>query len=178
MLLDSASKTRVPLPPTHQQRDHTTHPTPHTNPSTQQLRDPIYASTYDSVEKAIGNGQPIAGSLFWKWAIPVFQKQDPRGPYGVEADDTTMAYVKEHAQVRVACVLCWVYVCGCGVGCVGVWGTCVWVCPCLLVPPNATNANAPSHHPPSPARRSHTPTPSHPHTPHTPTPPHAAPRSS
>lgn len=44
-----------------------------------QLRDPIYASTYDSVEKAIQNGQPIAGSLFWKWAIPVFDKQDPRG---------------------------------------------------------------------------------------------------
>jgi len=43
------------------------------------LRDPIYASTYDNVEKAIGNGQPIAGSLFWKWAIPVFKKQDPRG---------------------------------------------------------------------------------------------------
>lgn len=50
------------------------------------------------MEKAIGAGQPIAGSLFWKWAIPVFQKQDPRGPYGVMVDDTTMAYVKEHAQ--------------------------------------------------------------------------------
>lgn len=63
-----------------------------------QLRDPIYASTYDSVEKAIGAAQPIAGSLFWKWAIPVFDKQDPRGPYGVLPTDTTMAYIKEHAQ--------------------------------------------------------------------------------
>jgi hypothetical protein len=63
-----------------------------------QLRDPIYASTYDSVEKAIGMGQPIAGSLFWKWAIPVFNRQDPRGPYGVLPTDTTMAYVKEHSQ--------------------------------------------------------------------------------
>jgi mannan endo-1,4-beta-mannosidase len=44
-----------------------------------QLRDPIYASTYDSIEKAITASQPIAGSLFWKWAIPVFNRQDPRG---------------------------------------------------------------------------------------------------
>ncbi|KIZ05301.1 Mannan endo-1,4-beta-mannosidase 2 [Monoraphidium neglectum] len=63
-----------------------------------QLRDPIYASTYASVEKAITGDQPIAGSLFWKWAIPVFNKQDPRGPYGVLPTDTTMAYVREHAQ--------------------------------------------------------------------------------
>jgi hypothetical protein len=52
-------------------------PTPHRK--TPQLRDPIYSSTYDSVERAIQGGQPIAGSLFWKWAIPVFDKQDPRG---------------------------------------------------------------------------------------------------
>jgi hypothetical protein len=67
-------------------------------PHPPQLRDPIYASTYDSVEKAIGQSQPIAGSLFWKWAIPVFNRQDPRGPYGVLPTDTTMAYIKEHAQ--------------------------------------------------------------------------------
>ncbi|GBF87864.1 mannan endo-1,4-beta-mannosidase [Raphidocelis subcapitata] len=63
-----------------------------------QLRDPIYASTYDSIEKAITANQPIAGSLFWKWAIPVFNRQDPRGPYGVLPTDTTMAYIREHAQ--------------------------------------------------------------------------------
>jgi hypothetical protein len=48
-----------------------------------QLRDPIYASTYASVEKAITGDQPIAGSLFWKWAIPVFNKQDPRGEHAL-----------------------------------------------------------------------------------------------
>lgn len=41
----------------------------------QQLRDPIYQSTYASVEKAIDNKQPIAGSMFWKLAIPVFNGQ-------------------------------------------------------------------------------------------------------
>jgi mannan endo-1,4-beta-mannosidase len=54
------------------------------------LRDPIYASTYDNMERALNNGQPLGGSLFWKWAIPVFEKQDPRGessggPFGFEA---------------------------------------------------------------------------------------------
>jgi hypothetical protein len=45
----------------------------------EQLRDPIYTSTYASVEAAINANQPIAGSMFWKLAIPVFDRQDPRG---------------------------------------------------------------------------------------------------
>eukprot|EP00879_Flechtneria_rotunda_P001870 GHRR01002041.1.p1 GENE.GHRR01002041.1~~GHRR01002041.1.p1 ORF type:complete len:609 (+),score=135.21 GHRR01002041.1:246-2072(+) len=64
----------------------------------QQLRDPIYQSTYASVEKAIDAGQPIAGSMFWKLAIPVFDGQDARGPYGVENDDPTMQIIQDHAE--------------------------------------------------------------------------------
>jgi hypothetical protein len=45
----------------------------------EQLRDPVYTSTYASVEKAINASQPIAGSMFWKLAIGVFDRQDPRG---------------------------------------------------------------------------------------------------
>ncbi len=45
----------------------------------EQLRDPVYTSTYASVENAINANQPIAGSMFWKLAIGVFDRQDPRG---------------------------------------------------------------------------------------------------
>lgn len=45
----------------------------------EQLRDPVYTSTYASVESAINANQPIAGSMFWKMSIPVFDRQDPRG---------------------------------------------------------------------------------------------------
>lgn len=45
----------------------------------ERLRDPVYSSTYASVENAINANQPIAGSMFWKLAIPVFDRQDPRG---------------------------------------------------------------------------------------------------
>eukprot|EP00877_Chromochloris_zofingiensis_P009295 jgi/Chrzof1/4619/Cz14g20070.t1 len=62
------------------------------------LRDPIYNSTYASVQRAIDMGLPIAGSLFWKWAIPVFQQQALRGPYGVLPTDTTMNLVQGHAD--------------------------------------------------------------------------------
>jgi len=62
------------------------------------LRDPIYRSTYASVERAIDRKEPIAGSLFWKWAIPVFDRQELRGPYGVLPTDSTMQYVQSHAD--------------------------------------------------------------------------------
>lgn len=47
----------------------------------EQLRDPVYTSTYASVESAINANQPIAGSMFWKMSIPVFDRQDPRGKF-------------------------------------------------------------------------------------------------
>lgn len=47
----------------------------------EQLRDPVYTSTYASVENAINANQPIAGSMFWKLAIPVFDRQEPRGAW-------------------------------------------------------------------------------------------------
>lgn len=62
------------------------------------LRDPIYRSTYASVERAIDRKEPIAGSLYWKWAIPVFDRQELRGPYGVLPTDSTMQYVQSHAD--------------------------------------------------------------------------------
>jgi mannan endo-1,4-beta-mannosidase len=43
------------------------------------LRDPIYQSVYDYTQTAINNGDGIAGSLFWKLSIPVFQGQNWRG---------------------------------------------------------------------------------------------------
>jgi hypothetical protein len=64
----------------------------------EQLRDPIYQSTYASVEKAIDAQQPIAGSMFWKLAIPVFNRQDARGPYGVGNSDSTMRIIQDHAE--------------------------------------------------------------------------------
>jgi hypothetical protein len=50
----------------------------------EQLRDPVYTSTYASVESAINANQPIAGSMFWKMSIPVFNRQDPRGEFTVQ----------------------------------------------------------------------------------------------
>jgi hypothetical protein len=45
----------------------------------QQRRDAIYKAAYASVEMAVNDNQPIAGSMFWKLAIPVFNQQNPRG---------------------------------------------------------------------------------------------------
>lgn len=64
----------------------------------EQLRDPIYQSTYASVEKAIDADQPIAGSMFWKLSIPIFDGQDARGPYGVDDRDSTMQIIQDHAE--------------------------------------------------------------------------------
>ncbi len=61
------------------------------------LRDPIYNSTFASVQRAINATQAIAGALFWKWAIPVFQGQSARGLYGVLPSDSTMNIVENHS---------------------------------------------------------------------------------
>lgn len=39
------------------------------------VRDPVYSSTYDEVELALGAGQPLLGSLFWQLHVPVFADQ-------------------------------------------------------------------------------------------------------
>lgn len=44
-----------------------------------QLRDPVYNSTYVSVENATNTNQSIVGSMFWKLAVGVFDGQDARG---------------------------------------------------------------------------------------------------
>jgi hypothetical protein len=41
------------------------------------VRDPVYSSTYDEVEGALGRGEPLLGSLFWQLHIPVFAGQGP-----------------------------------------------------------------------------------------------------
>jgi hypothetical protein len=56
-------------------------PAQQTTAAIERLRDPVYSSTYASVENAINANQPIAGSMFWKLAIPVFDRQDPRGEW-------------------------------------------------------------------------------------------------
>lgn len=38
------------------------------------LRDPVFATTYDAVEKAIQSGEPLLGSMYWKWDTPTFPK--------------------------------------------------------------------------------------------------------
>jgi hypothetical protein len=50
------------------------------------LRDPVYNSVYSSVQRAIDRDQPIAGSMFWKLAIPVFEGQNYRGEGGGEGE--------------------------------------------------------------------------------------------
>jgi len=62
------------------------------------LRDPVYNSVYSSVQRAIDRDQPIAGSMFWKLAIPVFEGQNYRGEYGVMFDDSTMKVIQSNAD--------------------------------------------------------------------------------
>jgi len=66
--------------------------------SIQQLRDPIYASTYSSVEKAIEQNQPIAGSMFWKLAIPVFDGQDARGKFVAHRNNSICPALHLHCR--------------------------------------------------------------------------------
>jgi hypothetical protein len=58
------------------------------------LRDPVYAATYDAIEDAISAGEPLLGSMYWKWAFPTL----PTGPYGVATGDSTFDVVKSHAS--------------------------------------------------------------------------------
>uniref|UniRef100_A0A383VL97 mannan endo-1,4-beta-mannosidase n=1 Tax=Tetradesmus obliquus TaxID=3088 RepID=A0A383VL97_TETOB len=60
-----------------------------------QLRDPVFGATYDAVQKAVEENKPLLGSLYWKWAVPGL----PKGPYGVDLDDSTMGVIKTHANV-------------------------------------------------------------------------------
>eukprot|EP00882_Tetradesmus_deserticola_P024752 GHRQ01027069.1.p1 GENE.GHRQ01027069.1~~GHRQ01027069.1.p1 ORF type:complete len:321 (+),score=99.35 GHRQ01027069.1:1022-1984(+) len=60
-----------------------------------QLRDPVFAASYDAVQKAVEENKPLLGSLYWKWAVPGM----PKGPYGVDVDDSTMGVIKTHATI-------------------------------------------------------------------------------
>lgn len=60
----------------------------------QELRDPVYQATYRSIEKAVQSGEPLLGSMYWKWDTPTIEK----GPYGVSATDSTMKIINSHAK--------------------------------------------------------------------------------
>ncbi|KAF6251036.1 glycoside hydrolase superfamily [Scenedesmus sp. NREL 46B-D3] len=60
-----------------------------------QLRDPVFAATYDAVQRAVQENKPLLGSLYWKWAVPGM----PKGPYGVDVQDSTMGVIKTHATI-------------------------------------------------------------------------------
>lgn len=34
------------------------------------MRDPVYRSTYASIEQAVEDNEPLLGSMYWKWAFP------------------------------------------------------------------------------------------------------------
>lgn len=39
-----------------------------------QLRDPVFAASYDAVQTAVEQNKPLLGSLYWKWAVPGLPK--------------------------------------------------------------------------------------------------------
>eukprot|EP00803_Ostreobium_quekettii_P000277 evm.model.scf_996.1 EVM.evm.TU.scf_996.1 scf_996:6145-15734(-) len=92
----------------------------------QKTRDPIYESTYAVVEDALWEQTPLAGSLYWRWNMPLF-KGKGRGAYGVRPGDSTFQFVQRNAQYvsrlvnsrppRAECSL------GCWVPQEGVWGS-------------------------------------------------------
>eukprot|EP00803_Ostreobium_quekettii_P003958 evm.model.scf_299.3 EVM.evm.TU.scf_299.3 scf_299:18512-30111(+) len=63
----------------------------------QRVRDPVYNATYAVVEDALKEQSPMAGSLFWRWNMPLFRGKG-RGPYGVRPGDSTFKFVKQDAQ--------------------------------------------------------------------------------
>jgi mannan endo-1,4-beta-mannosidase len=40
----------------------------------QKLRDPVYQAAYTAVENAIQTGEPLLGSMYWKWDTPTLPK--------------------------------------------------------------------------------------------------------
>jgi len=48
-------------------------------------------------EVAARRGQPLQGSLFWRWDLIIYEKQ-ARADYGVRTYDTTFGLVKAHAK--------------------------------------------------------------------------------
>jgi hypothetical protein len=60
-------------------------------------RDPIVAAVYAEVAEALAAGQPLVGSLLWRWSVPVFAGQGP-GAYGVRPGSTTLAHIEAHAR--------------------------------------------------------------------------------
>lgn len=43
-------------------------------------------------------GAPLAGSLFWRWDLIIYENQ-PRADYGVRLEDSTFSYIKPHAKL-------------------------------------------------------------------------------
>lgn len=65
------------------------------NPDDQQsireLRDPVYETTYDAVQSAVEDGQPLLGSLYWKWFVPgTSQGESSCAGDGLQAAPTRM----------------------------------------------------------------------------------------
>jgi len=60
-------------------------------------RDPFVAEVYAEVAQALAAGQPLVGSLLWRWSVPVFAGQGP-GAYGVRPGSTTLAHIEAHAR--------------------------------------------------------------------------------
>lgn len=69
----------------------------HNMASIEELRDPIFKTTLSEVEKSILGGSAIAGSMFWRWTLPMFAGNG-RGEYDVAIHDTTFRLIAEHAQ--------------------------------------------------------------------------------
>lgn len=62
-----------------------------------QLRNPVFDITYQMVEEALQKGQPLQGSLFWRWDLIIYEDQR-RADYGVRTYDTTFGLIKSHAS--------------------------------------------------------------------------------
>ncbi|GBF87865.1 mannan endo-1,4-beta-mannosidase [Raphidocelis subcapitata] len=63
------------------------------------LRDPVYEATYDAIEAAVENNEPLLGSMYWKWAFPgaSVHAGAGKGPYGVAPSDSTMKVIRDHS---------------------------------------------------------------------------------
>eukprot|EP01026_Neomeris_dumetosa_P001875 TRINITY_DN1048_c0_g1_i10.p1 TRINITY_DN1048_c0_g1~~TRINITY_DN1048_c0_g1_i10.p1 ORF type:complete len:522 (-),score=65.63 TRINITY_DN1048_c0_g1_i10:651-2216(-) len=64
-----------------------------------ELRDPVYAETYDLVEEHYtkSNKSVLTGSLFWRWRTPLYAGQ-AMGEYDVDPSDSTTKLIREHAR--------------------------------------------------------------------------------
>lgn len=63
------------------------------------IRDPLFKQVYKFIEAAVDRGEPVAGSLFWRWDFSVYPgPQRFNDPHSISPDSSTFDLITRHAQ--------------------------------------------------------------------------------